>query len=134
MAVQGARSIASGLALAATLAAGFRRTVSGAELFKRLPRCRSSTSSLLGLDKGAEWAPSTYNRPMEDAACPSQAFRCDTICDTTRAPSHLCQHGAPLIVVAQALGHSDTRMAEKHYAHLAPSYVTDTIRRLAPDI
>jgi hypothetical protein len=26
-------------------------------------------------------------------------------------------------VIAAQLGHRDTRMAEKHYAHLAPSYV-----------
>ena len=38
------------------------------------------------------------------------------------------------LVPAEALGHSDTRMAEKHYAHLAPSYVADTIRRTAPDL
>ena len=38
------------------------------------------------------------------------------------------------MVVAHALGHADTRMVEKHYAHLAPSYVADTIRRMAPDI
>ncbi|GJD30036.1 hypothetical protein PMNALOAF_1279 [Methylobacterium adhaesivum] len=25
-------------------------------------------------------------------------------------------------------------MAERHYAHLAPSYVADTIRRTAPDL
>jgi hypothetical protein len=31
-------------------------------------------------------------------------------------------------VIATQLGHSDTRMTEKHYAHLAPSYVADTIR------
>jgi integrase len=40
--------------------------------------------------------------------------------------------GAPLQVVAQNLGHSDTRMTERHYAHLASSYVGDTIRALAP--
>jgi hypothetical protein len=31
-------------------------------------------------------------------------------------------------VIAEQLGHADTRMTEKHYAHLAPSYVADTIR------
>ena len=36
--------------------------------------------------------------------------------------------GAPLAVVAAQLGHSDTRMVEKHYGHLAPSYVADTVR------
>ena len=30
------------------------------------------------------------------------------------------------------MGHSDTRMTEKHYAHLAPSYVADTIRANLP--
>jgi hypothetical protein len=29
--------------------------------------------------------------------------------------------------IAEQLGHADTRMTEKHYAHLAPSYVADTI-------
>ena len=46
----------------------------------------------------------------------------------------MVRKGAPLMVVAHALGHADTRMAEKHYAHLAPSYVAETIRRMAPDI
>jgi hypothetical protein len=46
----------------------------------------------------------------------------------------MVRHGAPLIVVAEELGHSGTRVAEKHYAHLAPSFVADTIRRTAPDL
>jgi len=29
--------------------------------------------------------------------------------------------------------HADTRMTEKHYAHLAPSYVADTIRAHFPN-
>lgn len=41
-------------------------------------------------------------------------------------------NGVPLIVVAKNLGHSDTRMVEKHYGHLAPSYVDDAIRAGAP--
>ena len=36
--------------------------------------------------------------------------------------------GAPLLVVAKNLGHSDTRMVEKHYGHLAPNYIADTVR------
>jgi integrase len=35
-------------------------------------------------------------------------------------------------VIAKQLGHSDTRMTEKHYAHLAPNYVADTIRANLP--
>jgi integrase len=43
-------------------------------------------------------------------------------------------NGAPLPVIAANLGHSDTRMTEKHYAHLAPSYVAETIRATMPNM
>ena len=36
--------------------------------------------------------------------------------------------GVPLNVIAAQLGHTDTRMTEKHYAHLAPSYIGETVR------
>jgi integrase len=41
-------------------------------------------------------------------------------------------NGTPLPVVARNLGHADTRMVEKHYGHLAQSYVADAIRAGAP--
>jgi hypothetical protein len=41
--------------------------------------------------------------------------------------------GVPMGVIATQLSHGDTRMTEKHYAHLAPSYVADdTIRAALP--
>ena len=46
--------------------------------------------------------------------------------------SHSVMNGVPLMVVARNLGHSDTRMVEQHYGHLAPSYVADAIRAGAP--
>ena len=46
--------------------------------------------------------------------------------------SHLAMNRTPLPVIAAQLGHSDTRMVEKHYAHLAPSYVSDAIREGMP--
>jgi hypothetical protein len=41
-------------------------------------------------------------------------------------------NGAPLLVVAKNLGHSSTRMVEKHYGHLAPSFIAEAIRDAAP--
>jgi integrase len=46
--------------------------------------------------------------------------------------SHAVMAGMPLMIVAKNLGHSDTRMVEKHYGHLAPSYVVDQVRKFAP--
>jgi hypothetical protein len=40
--------------------------------------------------------------------------------------------GMPLMVVARNLGHVDTSMVEKHYGHLAPSYVAEAVKRHAP--
>jgi hypothetical protein len=40
--------------------------------------------------------------------------------------------GMPLRVLAANLDHTTTRVTEQHYAHLMPSYVRDTVRRLAP--
>jgi hypothetical protein len=44
----------------------------------------------------------------------------------------LAMRGVPMGVIAAQLGHQDTRMTEKHYAHLPPSYVADTIRAQFP--
>jgi integrase len=43
--------------------------------------------------------------------------------------SRLAMRGVPMGVIAAQLGHADTRMTERHYAHLAPSYVADTVRQ-----
>ena len=40
--------------------------------------------------------------------------------------------GMALMVVAKGLGHTDTRMVEKHYGHLTTSYIDDEIRKHAP--
>jgi integrase len=46
--------------------------------------------------------------------------------------SILAMQAVPMAVIARQLGHSDTRMTERHYAHLAPNYVADTIRASFP--
>ena len=48
--------------------------------------------------------------------------------------SMLAMKGVPMGVIAAQLGHADTRITERHYAHLAPSYVADTIRGAFPDL
>jgi site-specific recombinase XerD len=46
--------------------------------------------------------------------------------------SHPVMRGTPLMVVGTNLGHADTRMVERHYGHMAPSYVAETIRPNMP--
>jgi len=41
-------------------------------------------------------------------------------------------NGMPLMVAAKNMGHTDTRMVELHYGHLAPSFISDAVRSMAP--
>ena len=57
-----------------------------------------------------------------------------TSAPASRSDRETASDGAPLIVVGRALGYADTRMFDQHYAHLAPSYLADTIRSTAPNL
>ncbi len=81
---------------------------------------------------GQPWARWQQRRPLAAAA---KAVKLDGV--TFHILRHtyasmLAMRGVPMSVIAAALGHSDTRMTEKHYAHLGPSYVAETIRAKFP--
>ncbi len=46
----------------------------------------------------------------------------------------MAMKGVSMKVIADALGHADTRVTERHYAALAPSYVADTVRANLPSL
>ncbi|MBA3562950.1 MAG: tyrosine-type recombinase/integrase [Gammaproteobacteria bacterium] len=46
--------------------------------------------------------------------------------------SLLALRGVPLQVIAAAMGHADTRMTARHYAHMQPDFVAATIRANLP--
>jgi integrase len=100
--------------------------------FRPLAAGRAGGETLLTHATGEAWRGGTQKRPMA-AACerarivPAIGFH--TLRHTFA--SHAVMSGAPLPVVAVALGHVDTRMTQR-YAHLARSYVGDEIRRAAP--
>ena len=81
----------------------------------------------------SKWLKSHQTRPMREACVrggvtPLASFH--TLRHTYASLSIMA--GAPLLVVATNLGHSDTRMVEKHYGHLAADYVAREIRKAAP--
>lgn len=84
-------------------------------------------------EDGGSWGNSHQKRPLDEASraagiTPAVTFH---ILRHTHG-SHLAMKGVPMGVIAVQLGHADTRMTEKHYAHLAPSYVEQTIRANFP--
>ncbi|MDQ6868133.1 MAG: site-specific integrase [Pseudomonadota bacterium] len=105
----------------------------GRRFFATLTAGRPGDALLLIHADGSAWGPSHQIRWMA-LACeaaritPAAGFR---ILRHTHA-SHLVMNGCALNVVAHNLGHADTRMTERHYAHLAPSYISEQIRKFAP--
>lgn len=107
----------------------------GEDLFRQLTAGQPLTARIFNREDGSKWGPSHQQRPLIEASLaasidPSATFH------TLRHSyaSLLAMAGVPMGVIAAQLGHSDTRMTEKHYAHLAPSYVADTIRASLPKL
>jgi integrase len=108
-------------------------TGEGARLFKRLAAGRTGIEPLLRDNSGQRFTKSRQDRPMRDACARAKikpAIGFHGLRHTYA--SLLVKSGVPMRYVAEALGHASTTMTEKHYAHLAPSHVADTIRKHAP--
>ena len=95
----------------------------------------ASTDLVFHRADGKAWGKSHQKRPLDEASARAEITPAVTfhILRHTHG-SHLAMNGVPMAVIAAQLGHADTRMTEKHYAHLAPSYVADTIRANFPDL
>jgi integrase len=78
---------------------------------------------------GKPWAKSEQQRPLT-AACAAARIEPAVNFHGLRHTyaSRLAMRSVPLAVIAAQLGHSDTRMVEKHYGHLSPGYVAETVR------
>jgi integrase len=107
----------------------------GQQFFAILTDGRSTGDLIFRRSDGKAWGPSHQQRPLDEA---SKAAKLDPA-----ATFHILRHtyasmlamkGVPMGVIAAQLGHSDTRMTERHYAHLAPSYVASTIRAALPSL
>jgi integrase len=106
----------------------------GRHFFETLTSGRPGGALMLAHADGMAWGASHQILPMAEACraariTPSAGFH---ILRHTAA-SHLVMSGVPLNVIAHNLGHANTRMTERHYSHLAPSYVAEQIRKFAPD-
>jgi integrase len=108
-------------------------TDEGRRFFETLTAGRASAALMLIHPDGSGWGASHQIRPMADACKAASISDGSFHILRHTAASHFVMAGVPLNVVAHNLGHADTRMTEKHYAHLAPSYVAETIRKFAPD-
>lgn len=101
----------------------------GAPLFTHEVMARQAARERGRETRRVPWGHSHQSRPIKRACeaadiVPAVGFH---VLRHTYA-SRLVMRTAPLPVVAAQLGHADTRMTSRHYAHLAPDDVTDTVR------
>lgn len=105
------------------------------DFFEAATAGKVGTDLILKRSNGKPWKESEQRRPLIAA--------CETAKIAPAISFHILRHthgsllamaGAPMAVIAQQLGHADTRITERHYAHLAPSYVADTIRAKMPNL
>jgi integrase len=108
-------------------------TDEGTALFREWCAGRAGSEILFLRADGKPWSISQQQGPMQKACEDAQIVPVVSfhILRHTHG-SLLAMRGVPMGVIAEQLGHSNTRVTEKHYAHLAPSYVADTIRANAP--
>ena len=101
----------------------------GIEFFEAASIGKNAGDLLFPRHDGRPWISSQQARPMR-LACeaanisPVIGFH---ILRHTHA-SRLAIKGVPMAVIAAQLGHTNTTMTEKHYAHLAPSYIGELVR------
>jgi integrase len=104
-------------------------TQEGRDFLAKLVAGRPGSARLFLRNNGKPWGKSEQQRPIL-AACaaahiePPVNFH--ALCHTYA--SRLAMRHVPFAVIARQLGHADTRMVEKHYGHLSPGYVSETVR------
>lgn len=107
----------------------------GVAFFRKECAGKTGETLIFVHDDGSPWKKSHQFRLMRQASeaakiVPSIGFH---VLRHTHG-SMLAMKGVPIPVIAKQLGHADTRITERHYAHLSPNYVADTIRQNFPKL
>jgi integrase len=101
----------------------------GIRLLERACSGKRPSDLIFQRPDGGKWGASQQARPLHDA-CVRAKLEPITFHDLRRTyGARLAVKGVPMAVIAEALGHADERITRKHYAHLSPSYLADTVRR-----
>ncbi len=110
-------------------------TAEGEQFFGDLAAGRAGAETMLLRAEGTPWGQNHHVRPLL-VACRNAKIDPPASFHVLRHTygSWLAMKGVSLQVIAEALGHSDTRITHRHYSHLAPSYVAQVIRANMPSI
>ncbi|WP_070154106.1 tyrosine-type recombinase/integrase [Sphingobium phenoxybenzoativorans] len=101
----------------------------GGELFKQQMAGKDGNALIFPGPTGARWNDAQQIRRMNEACKAGKVSPPASFHDLRRTyGARLALRATPMAVIAEALGHKDERITRRHYAHLSPSYVADTVR------
>ena len=108
-------------------------TDEGVEFFTEQVVGKLAGELVFARDTGREWRKSEQCRPIR-AACKIARIDPPVSFHVLRHTygSLLARKGVPLQIISAAMGHADTRMTERHYAHLSPDHVAQAVRKNLP--
>jgi integrase len=129
---------AAGAVTVAESKGGKARSVSlsddGVELFRGLVAGLGPADRIFTKDHGHAWCKNDQTRPMAQTCAAA---------DIDPISFHVLRHtyasllwifGARLEVIAELLGHADTRITRRHYAHIPRQVIADTVRQCYPPL
>ncbi len=102
----------------------------GVALFTAMSKGKSSDEPIFPRDDGKIWNDSQQIRRIGLACKRAGINPAVTYHDLRRTyGARLALNGVPMAVIAEALGQADERITRRHYAHLAPNYVAEQVRK-----
>ncbi len=105
----------------------------GAALFERLTAGQPGDLAIFRKAGNQRWLRGHQARPFREVVARAKITPPISFHGLRHTYASLAiMNGAAPMVVAANLGHSDTRMVEKHYGHLADKFKTEMIRATAP--
>lgn len=106
----------------------------GSRFFDQLTVGKLSQEIIFTRTNGSPWKKNYQIRPLATACTQANIIPSINFHDLRHTyASTLAMRGVPLQVIAAVLGHSDTRITHKHYAHLMPSYIARVIQEHLPN-
>jgi len=106
----------------------------GLDFFERLTAGRTPTARLLVKEDGSQWGRNHQCRLM-NAACEAAGIEPLGFHQLRHTYASLyLMSGGSLVALAKQLGHTSTRMVEKHYGHLAERWRSEDARKFAPTL
>jgi integrase len=107
---------------------------SGVGLFKALTTGRPAIAPMFARSDGEPWGKNHQQRPLSEACKRAKIAPPLRFHEARHSyASALAQAGADLLTISKLLGHADTRITSRHYAHLCDKTLANAVNNLLPD-